>query len=81
MPSRNELPGEIPRKKFLKALKRLGFEINNTGGKSDHVKIIWSETQKSITVHNDLRKDVLYYLLKEIENISDISWEAIKEKL
>ena len=67
MPSRSELPGDISRKKFLRALRRLGFEINSIGGKGDHVKIIWPETQKSITVDADLRKDVLYYLLKEIE--------------
>ena len=81
MPSRSELPGEIPRKKFLKALKRLGFEINKVGGKGSHIKIIWSPTQKSITVIGDLRKDVLYYLLKEIENISGVTWDQIKEEL
>ena len=81
MPSRSELPGEIARKKFLKALRRLGFEINTVGGKGDHIKIIWPASQKSITVIVDLRKDVLYYLLKQIEAISGITWEQIKGQL
>ena len=81
MPSRSELPGEISRRKFLKALKRVGFEINKVGGKGSHVKLVWPATQKSVTVTVDLRKDVLYYLLKEIENISGVTWEEIKEEL
>jgi len=38
-------------------------------------------TQKSVTIIGDLRKDVLHYSLKEIEKISGIDWEQIKEKL
>lgn len=81
MPSRSELPGDLARKKLLKALVRLGFEINTIGGKGDHVKIIWPQTQKSITMDTDIRKDVLYYLLKEIENMSGVTWEDIKKEL
>lgn len=81
MPSRSELPGDLPRKKFLKALRRLGFEVNTVGGKWDHVKVVWPVSQKSITVDADLRKDVLYYLLKEIETMSGVTWEQIKEQL
>jgi len=62
-------------------MRRLGFEINGVGGKGDHIKITWPQTQKSITVISDLRKDVLYYLLKEIEAISGVTWEQIKEEL
>lgn len=81
MPSRSELPGELPRQKFLNALHRLSFDINVVGGKGDHFKVTWPPTQKSVTVIGDLRKDVLYYLLKEIEKISNITWEDIKGKL
>ena len=81
MPSRSELPGQLPQKKFLKALRRLGFVINTVGGKGDHVKVLWPPTQKSITVDTDLRKDVLYYLLKEIEQMSGVTWDRIKEEL
>ena len=81
MPSRSELPGYLPRPKFLKALRRLGFEINTVGGRGDHMKIIWPATQKSVSVDSDLRKDVLYYLLKEIEIVSGVSWEQIKSEL
>lgn len=41
----------------------------------------WPATQKSVTVDADLRKDVLYYLVKEIFVISGITWEQIKERL
>lgn len=81
MPSRSDLPGDLSRKKFLKALRRLGFEINSVGGKGDHVKVVWPTTQKSITVDMNFRKDVLYYLLKEIEAMSGVTWEKIKGQL
>ncbi|MFA5188523.1 MAG: type II toxin-antitoxin system HicA family toxin [Patescibacteria group bacterium] len=81
MPSLSELPGEIKRKKFTKALIRLGFIINKKGGDGSHYKITWPTTQKSITIQSKLRKDVLYYLLKEIEEVSDITWDDIKREL
>ena len=81
MPSRSELPGDISRKRLLRALIRLGFKLNTIGGRGDHVKIIWLANHKSITVDEDLRKDVLYYLLKEIQTVSSITWDQIKENL
>ncbi len=81
MPSRSELPGEVPRKKFIVALGRLGFQINAVGGKGSHIKIVWPRTQKSITLIDDLRKDVLYYALKQIEAMSGITWEQIQKEL
>jgi len=81
MPSRSELPGEIARWKFINAVRRCGFLINTVGGKGDHFKITWPATQKSISVDGELRKDVLYYLLKEIMAVSGVTWEQIKECL
>lgn len=81
MPSRSELPGELSRKKFLHALYRLGFDINPVGGKGGHFKVTWPATNKSITVIGDLRNDVLYYFLKEIESYSGVTWERIKAEL
>jgi len=83
MPSRSQLPGELKRGKFTNALKRLGFEISVKGGGGDYVKVTWPPTQKMITVQRNVRKDVLYYLLKEIENITNgqITWENIKKEL
>lgn len=81
MPSLSELPGEIKRKKFTKALMRLGFVINKTGGDGSHYKAIWSKNGKAVVIQSKLRKDVLYYLLKEIEQISGITWEDIKNNL
>ncbi len=81
MPSLSELPGEIKRKKFTKALKRLGFVINTKGGDGSHYKALWPRTQKSITIPSKLRKDVLCYILKEIEQYSGITWGEIKKEL
>lgn len=81
MPSRSQLPGNIHRKKFIKALVRLGFELNANGGHGSHYKLIWLKNGKSITLPKDLRKDVLYYVLKEIEAISNITWDDIQKYL
>lgn len=81
MPSLSELPGAISRKKLAKALERLGFEISKTGGKGDHWKATYTRNQKSITIPADLHKQVLYYLLKEIETQTGVSWEEIKAEL
>ncbi len=80
MPSRSELPGCLRSGKFLGALRRLGFLVNKVGGKGDHVKIIWLATGKSLSFDTDLRRDVLYYVLKEIEEKFSISWDDIKNK-
>jgi len=81
MPQLSKLPGDIGRKKFIKALNRLGFIINTVGGAGSHIKAVWPRTQKSITIPNDLRKDVLYYVLKEIEQYSGVTWEQIEQEL
>ncbi len=47
MPPLSELPGEIKRKKLIRALERVGFIINKTGGAGSHVKAVWPATQKS----------------------------------
>lgn len=81
MPSLSELPGEIKRNKFIRALQRLGFIIDKSGGDGSHFKVTWPKTQKSITIQSYLRKDVLYYLLKEIEQYSGVKWEDINNQL
>lgn len=81
MPSRSQLPSKIKRDKFILALCKLGFEVSTKGGKGSHFKIIHIQTQKAIIVQGDLRKDVLYYLLKQIEDISGVTWEKIKEQM
>lgn len=65
----------------MKALIRLGFEINTRGGDGSHIKIIWPKTQKSLTIPEDLRKDVLYYIVKEIEAMCEVTWDEIKKEL
>jgi predicted RNA binding protein YcfA (HicA-like mRNA interferase family) len=81
MPSLSQLPGEIKRKKLTRALTRLGFIIDEKGGSGSHYKALWPSSQKSITLPYNISKYTLYYLLKEIELISGITWEEIKNEL
>lgn len=81
MPSHSQLPGNIKRKKFINALIRCGFEVDVSGGDGSHYKATWPKNQKSITIQSDLRKDILYYLLKEIERYSGVTWDEIKKNL
>jgi predicted RNA binding protein YcfA (HicA-like mRNA interferase family) len=82
MPSLSELPGSLKRRKLTKALERLGFVISTKGGKGDHIKATCVRTQKSLTLPDEnLSKNVLNYLLKEIEKCSGKTWEDIKKEL
>jgi len=81
MPSRSQLPGNINRTKLLKSLKRQGFIVDMKGGSGSHCKIIWPKNEKSITIPKKVRKDVLYYLLKEIVKYSNITWDDIKKNM
>jgi predicted RNA binding protein YcfA (HicA-like mRNA interferase family) len=81
MPSLSELPGSLNRKKFIKALRRLGFGIDTSGGSGSHIKVECPRNGKSISIQTDLRKDVLKYLLKEIESYSGVTWDDIKKQL
>ena len=81
MPSLSELPGEIKRQKLIKALQRLGFYIDESGGDGSHYKITWPATQKSITIPSKLSKRVFLYVLKEIEKYSGVTWDKIQKEL
>ena len=81
MPSLSQLPGEIKRKKLTKALARLGFIIDKKGGDGSHYKAVWPRTEKSVTVPYNINKYTLNYLLKEIEIISGLTWDNIREQL
>ena len=83
MPSLSKLPSDIKRKQFMRALARVGFVINESGGNGSHYKATWPKTQKAITVQANLPKQVLKYLIKEIEEVTGgvVTWEKIKEDL
>lgn len=82
MPPLSDLPGSISREKFLRALIRLGFALDKSGGKGDHYKVLWPSTQKTLTIpYSKIPKQVLKYLLKEIEACSKITWDQIKNEL
>ena len=81
MPSLSQLPSDISRERFVRALAAVGFQINRKGGDGSHYKAIWPKTQKSVTIQYDFRKDVLYETLKDIKIISGIEWEEIRKHL
>lgn len=81
MPSLSQLPSNLSRKEFLKALRKVGFIVNERGGDGSHCKATWPLTQKSITIPYHFRKDVLYYVLKEMRKMSGIEWKDIEKHL
>ncbi len=81
MPSLSELPDGISRKRFLKALQKLGWEISEVGGRGSHYKATWPRNQKSIILQYEFRKDVLYRVLKSITVISGQTWKDFKREL
>ena len=81
MPSLSQLPGDISRKKLVKALERLGFEADYSGGNGSHCKVLWPKSQKCVTIQCKMRKDVLHYVLKQVEEISGVSWNDINKEL
>lgn len=84
MPPLSELPGTLPRDRFLRALRRVGFAIDASGGDGSHVMVNWPPTNKSVTIpHRMIPKQALKYLLKEIETVTlgQVTWEKIKEEL
>lgn len=76
-----DLPGEIKRNKLIRALQRLGFVIDTKGGKGSHIKIIWPRTEKCLTIPQSLPKQTLHYIFKEIEEMSGVTWNEIKNEL
>ncbi|HAM88874.1 MAG: hypothetical protein US83_C0020G0010 [Candidatus Falkowbacteria bacterium GW2011_GWC2_38_22] len=83
MPSLSELPDKINQDRLAKALCGLGFIISKKGGyKGSHVKLTCVKTQKMIILPaNNLSKNTLYYIVKEIEKNSDVLWEDILKRL
>lgn len=81
MPSLSQLPSDVTKERFLRALAKIGFDISKKGGKGSHYKATWPATQKSIIIQYDFRKDVLYKILKQVEAISGIYWEEIEKHL
>ena len=65
MPSRSELPSNLNRRKFCKALTKVVFVISTRGGKGSHFKATW-RNQKSITIPGRFDKDVLYYVITRV---------------
>ena len=84
MPPLSELPGTLQRNKFLKALRRVGFLIDESGGDGSHVMVTWPKTKKSVTIpHQMIPKQALKYLIKEIETVTlgNVTWDEIKQQL
>ena len=81
MPSRSELPGSVKKRKFIKALEKNGFRINKKGGKGGHFKATY-KNEKAITLpSSNLEKYQLYYIVQEIERVTDVEWRDLKRYL
>lgn len=78
--SPHDLPGDLNPKKLVRALVRLGFTIDTTGGKGSHLKAIW-RNEKMVIIQRNLYRQALRLLLREIETVSGITWEEIKKQL
>lgn len=84
MPPLSELLGSVSRKKLLHALERLGFIIDESGGKGSHIRVLWPQNNKSITIPFEaLPKQVLKYILHEIEinTNGSVTWDELKSQL
>ncbi|MEN9558495.1 MAG: hypothetical protein RL141_864 [Candidatus Parcubacteria bacterium] len=84
MPPLSHLPGDLSREKFLKALTRIGFIVDKSGGNGDHIMVNWPLTNKSVTIpHRTIPKQALKYLIKEIEAVTlgRVDWEKINQEL
>ena len=79
MPALSQLM-DIKRKRLLKALVRLGFRVEPSGGKGDHYKVIY-RNEKAVIIDDFDSKMKLKYIVEEIEEISGITWEDIKREL
>lgn len=56
--SPHDLPGDLNAKKLIRALVRLGFRIDETGGKGSHVKAVW-RNEKMVIIQRNLHKAAL----------------------
>lgn len=79
MSSHNSLPSDIKRKRLTKALERLGFSIDQTGGDGSHYKAIW-KNEKFVVIPYNIHKQTLWYLLKEIQMISGLTCDDISKE-
>lgn len=80
MPSLSELPSDLKRNKLIRALIRLGFRVDKSGGEGSHYKIICPD-EKVVVIQYKLHKIMLREVLKEIERYSGITWKQIKREL
>ena len=80
MPSLSELPSDLGRNKLIRALIRLGFRVDKTGGDGSHYKVI-CPNEKVVVIQYKLHKIMLREVLKEIEKYSGVKWGQIKKKL
>lgn len=78
MPSRSELPSDLKRKKFIRALQRLGFIIDKSGGNGSHYKVMWPTTQKVSQSSMNLEKTYFMRYLKKLKSVAESSGKISK---
>ena len=79
MSPHDRVPGELKPEKIAKAMLRLGFRLENSGGKGSHMKLVW-RNEKMIIIQRNLHRGAILGLSKEIKNISGLTWDDIKEE-
>lgn len=60
---------------------RAGFIIDTKGGNGSHIKAIWPQNQKVIVIQQRLQKQTLSYVLKEIEQVTGVTWDDLRKYL
>ncbi|MBN1585001.1 type II toxin-antitoxin system HicA family toxin [Candidatus Uhrbacteria bacterium] len=81
MPPLSELPSDLSREKLIRALVRLGFVVDRTGGKGSHCKLVWPKSGKAVTVLCHLHKHACKYVIEQAMVISGLEWEIIDREL
>ena len=69
MPPLSELPSDLSTEKLLRALTRLGFVFDKTGGKGSHGKLVWPISGKAVTIKHKLHKHAIKYVIEQAVEI------------
>jgi predicted RNA binding protein YcfA (HicA-like mRNA interferase family) len=81
MPPLSELPSDLSRETLVRALIRLGFVVDRTGGKGSHCKMVWPRSGKAVTIRCKLHRCAIKYVVEQAMEISGLTWEDIKKEL
>lgn len=81
MPPLSQIKDGLTQKQICKALVRLGFYIDYTGGNGSHALAEWPKNGKCLTIPYHMNKHVVRYICKQMEEISDCTWDELRSQL